>query len=530
MTAEKKPSNKNLEELKKLRRRLAALEQAETERRLMETALRESESQKRAILDASLDRIRHVDKDLRILWANKTSMEQNMALEDIVGKTCHQVFVGKEAPCEGCPNVESKKTGRLERAIIYKPHVCGIEGETAWDLYIVPLKNDAGDISSFFQIARNITNQKRAEDSLRKSEEMFRGIFTGSPIGIVIYNSDGDQINTNTAYREIFGIAGHSAAKGCNLFREPFVPDSVKDNLLHFQSVRYEFSFDFDIVGKRDTYKTEKTGVVYLDVQITPLVHTDHIDFRGYLVQVQDITRRKLAEEQIRNLTHDLIKAQESERQKISRDLHDRVAQDLSTLKIGFDTLFDSQPGAPGELKRRISTLTKILQGSIEAVRDLAYELRPPGLDQLGLVKTLFQYSEDFSEKAGFRVDFFSAGLDDMRLDFNTEINLYRLIQEALNNVKKHAGADRVTIRLVASFPKIILRIEDNGQGFNIDDRYAAAINEKRMGLQNMKERVSLLNGKMAINSRPMGGTKIVIEIPSKETGYETKEKHPDYR
>ena len=110
-----------------------------------------------------------------------------------------------------------------------------------------------------------------------------------------------------------------------------------------------------------------------------------------------------------------------------------------------------------------------------------------------------------------------------MRLDFNTEINLYRLIQEALNNVKKHAGADRVTIRLVASFPKIILRIEDNGQGFNIEDRYTAAINEKRMGLQNMKERVSLLNGKMAINSRPMGGTKIVIEIPSKETGYDAK-------
>lgn len=512
-----------------MRKRLAALQQAEVERQRMEAALRESEAQKQAILDASLDRIRHVDKDLKILWANKTTLAQNMALEDIVGKTCHHVFVGKETPCDGCPNVKAKKTGQIEQAILFKPHVCGIEGETAWDLYIVPLKNDAGEISSFFQIARNITDQKRAEDSLRKSEEMFRGIFTGSPIGIVIYNSDGDQIDTNAAYREIFGITGSDATRGCNLFHEPFVPNSVKGNLLRFESVRYEFSFDFKIIEKFDTYKTDKTGVIYLDVQITPLAHKNHVDFRGYLVQVQDITRRKQAEEQIRNLTHDLIKAQESERKKISRDLHDRVAQDLSTLKIGFDTLFDDQPEAPEGLRYRISTLTKILQGSIEAVRDLAYELRPPGLDQLGLVRTLFRYCEDFSEKTDIQVDFFSAGLDALQLGFDTEINVYRLTQEALNNVKKHAGANRVTIRLVASFPKIILRIEDNGQGFDIEDRFAAAINEKRMGLQNMKERVSLLNGTMAILSRPMGGTKIVVEIPSKETGHETKEKHPDY-
>ena len=145
------------------------------------------------------------------------------------------------------------------------------------------------------------------------------------------------------------------------------------------------------------------------------------------------------------------------------------------------------------------------------------------------MVRTVFQYCEDFSESTGVKVDFFSAGVDDLKLDFDTEINLYRLIQEGLNNVKKHANAHRVIIRLVASFPNIILRIEDDGKGFNVKTRYVSAANEKRMGLQNMSERVGLLDGKIKIQSRPMNGTKIFIEIPHKETENDPPKKHIDY-
>ena len=161
-------------------------------------------------------------------------------------------------------------------------------------------------------------------------------------------------------------------------------------------------------------------------------------------------------------------------------------------------------------------------------VRDLAYDLRPPSLDQLGLVRTVFQYCEDFSEKSGVRVDFFSAAMDDRKLGFDTEINLYRLIQEALNNIKKHAEARRVTINLVASSPSIILRIEDDGRGFDMDDRLVTAMTEKRMGLRSMEERVSLLQGKMRIQSRPTRGTRIFVEVPYKEKQRGSKEKHPD--
>jgi len=113
-------------------------------------------------------------------------------------------------------------------------------------------------------------------------------------------------------------------------------------------------------------------------------------------------------------------------------------------------------------------------------------------------------------------VDFSPAGMKDLNLDFDTEINLYRLVQEGLANIKKHAAASHVTIRLVAVSPNIILRIENNGKGFDVQKRLANLTKEKRMGLQSMEGRVKLLQGNMTLQSTPMRGTKIYIKFPYK--------------
>jgi len=227
----------------------------------------------------------------------------------------------------------------------------------------------------------------------------------------------------------------------------------------------------------------------------------------------QEIIDRKRAGDQIRRLTHQLMMAQESERQRISRELHDVLGQELSALKISLDTFFDNQPEAPPETRQRLSEFSKILKGAITTVRDLSHTLRSAGLDKRGLVSTVRLYCEEFSRRKRLKVDFFATGIDESRLDFNTKINLYRMIQEGLNNVKKHADANHVTIRLVESFPNIILGIEDDGKGFEVQNRLVSALDEKRMGLGSMKERVALLGGKMRIESRAMQGTKILIEI-----------------
>ena len=161
-----KPTHEELEQ------KVKELEKETVEHKLAEEALRESESQKKGILDASIDRIRLVDTDMRILWANQTTTrELHMTPEDLRGQFCYQVFVDRDTPCPGCPTTKALTSGKLEHAIMHKPVSKSFEGETHWDNYSIPVKNESGDIESLIQITRNITEQVRAEKALREREE-----------------------------------------------------------------------------------------------------------------------------------------------------------------------------------------------------------------------------------------------------------------------------------------------------------------------------------------------------------------------
>jgi signal transduction histidine kinase len=143
-------------------------------------------------------------------------------------------------------------------------------------------------------------------------------------------------------------------------------------------------------------------------------------------------------------------------------------------------------------------------------------------MDHLGLARTVFEYAKDFSERNDVHIDFYSAGMEDLKLDFDTEINLFRIIQEALRNIGKHANATDAVIRLVASCPNIILRIEDNGQGFVVNEQLRRALRDKHMGLSSMEERVKLLGGVIKIQSQPHESTRISIEVPISRNKYPT--------
>lgn len=365
--------------------------------------------------------------------------------------------------------------------------------------------DNEGKITHVNGVFFDITERKEAEEALIESEEMARVLLNASTDAVVLLDRRGIILDVNSACAQRF----HKRADEMQGLRiwDLFIPEV---NVPRKASVDKVFES-----GKPIRMVDERQGI-WNDNNIYPIC-----DSRGEITRVavfaRDITDQKRTEEHISALTQQLMKAHENERQMISRELHDRIGQDLSMLKIGFDTLFDDYHDYPEVhygIRQRISALTKILHGSIMVVRDLAYDLRPPSLDQLGLARTIFQYCEDFSEKTGLIVDFNSAGMDDLKLDFDTEINLYRLVQEGLININKHADARIAIIRLVASYPNIILRIEDDGKGFNVEDRLVAVSNEKRMGLRSMGERVGLLEGKMRIQSRPTEGTKIFIEVP----------------
>lgn len=232
------------------------------------------------------------------------------------------------------------------------------------------------------------------------------------------------------------------------------------------------------------------------------------------LAVARDITSRKDAEKNIRALSHRLISAQEDERKRISRELHDDLGQRLNAVKIGIATLADdAAEDAPG-FREQVENLSHILDSSIQSVRRLCAGLHPSTLERLGLVETIRSHCQMLSSLHHMRLDFRSAGMKGVKLDSDAEINLFRVAQEALHNVIKHAEASEVSIRLIASHPTIRLRIEDNGKGFDSGKLTAAGSKSLHLGVVGMAERVELMNGTFEILSQPGAGTRIVVEIP----------------
>ena len=351
--------------------------------------------------------------------------------------------------------------------------------------------------------------RKQAEEAVLDSEKKYRQLFESDSDAVMIL--DAETLRYEDANPSTLNLFGYS--------KEEFLALTVEDTSAEKEKTR-------SVVEKVGHDETRS-----MKIPLRNFTRKDGSQFPGeisvgkffsggrqkIISSVRDITERVQAEEKIRALTQELIKVQENERNRIARYLHDHVAQDLSTLKIGLETLFDEPQKLSPKKKKKISEISRVLQESISSVRDLSYDLRPPGMEQLGIGRTVYQYCEDFAESNNISVDYYSAGIKDLKLEFDTAINLYRLIQEALNNIRMHAEADHVIVRLVASSPNIILRIEDNGKGFDVERRLAKALKEKRMGLSNMEERVSLLKGTMNIKSQPSKGTRIFIEVPCRE-------------
>jgi signal transduction histidine kinase len=213
--------------------------------------------------------------------------------------------------------------------------------------------------------------------------------------------------------------------------------------------------------------------------------------------------------EQLADLTHRLLEVQESERRSIAHELHDEAGQGLTALLAGLGLLERQTASSPAALAQ-IETLKTLTAGMMEELHRLAVHLRPVALDYLGLSAALQQLAESYAGDE-LAVDFVAHGLDEHeRFTSGLEIAVYRLVQEALTNIVRHAQASRAGVLLERRHDTLIVIVEDNGVGFDP----TTAAKPDRMGLFGLRERVELLGGRLEIESTPGAGATVIADIP----------------
>jgi two-component system CheB/CheR fusion protein len=212
-------------------------------------------------------------------------------------------------------------------------------------------------------------------------------------------------------------------------------------------------------------------------------------------------------------LLHQLLTTQEDERRHIARELHDQLGQDLTALLLEIKAL-ERAVAADTTVAGRVTQVQRLaLQISAE-VRTLALQLHPPALEHLGLVATLTNYVEEWSARALIPVEIHTTGLDGVRLAARIEIALYRIVQECLTNILKHAQATEVSLIVERRADTVQLTIEDDGVGFDVAAAQQSAHTARRLGLIGMQERVAQLGGILTVDSEPGRGTTIIVRTP----------------
>jgi PAS domain S-box-containing protein len=372
------------------------------------------------------------------------------------------------------------------------------------------------------QIELEMQNEelRKTHEDLGALKGIYEDLYDFAPVGYFTLDENNMIFRVNLVGAELFGLERHRLlGRRFSRFISPDWVDRFYDHRRQCLDTRERQTCELKL-------KSDAENQRYIHVE-SIAAHDDEGNFNRIRMAMIEITNRKKADERIRTLSRELLGSHEDERQMISRELHDRIAQNLSAVKLGYDSLLEGHPEIPEEIRQKNSALSKILQNTIMNVRDLSYELRPPELEKAGIAQTLFNYCVEFSKKSGIKVDFFCATTESIELDDLKMINIYRIVQEGLNNVQKHAEADHVNVTFSYSHPDILLRIIDNGKGFDVEKRLAAITSEKRMGLRSMEERAKLLGGTIEVQSMPMNGTKIFIRIPNGGKTHGRKENHP---
>lgn len=340
------------------------------------------------------------------------------------------------------------------------------------------------------ELRQEILRRKAVEKALRESEQKKESAMKGADVSLWDWNVSTGVLVCDDRFSEILGYTpGDIQARGASWLELVHAEDLPRFR----QSIRDHFAglssfLDVELRGRCKSgdwkWLLTRGRVVERDGTGQPV---------RLLGTILDITEHKQNQERVRGLTRALVEAQERERQRIALDLHDDVAQRLSAFRMLLEPVREELALSSPKMEQQVVKFSGLVRDLVEHVCTLSSALRPAMLDRWGLEAALDQYCTDFSAMNKIEVDFRPIDMEGVRLDFEKEINLFRVAQEALTNVKKHAQARRVSIELQVRQSRITLSIEDDGKGFDVHRESAGELGREKMGLSGMEQRATCL-------------------------------------
>jgi PAS domain S-box-containing protein len=472
------------------------------------------------VLENLTDAVAVVDMSNRVVDVNQAALSViGKQRPELIGYPVHDAF-------DNWPGLIDRSLRSENAPLEFSANVKG-ERRT-YELSVSTLRDRMDSPIGRIFLAHEITERKSLEDRYRllseelehrvrerteelsSSAERYRAVVENQTEFIVRWRPDGTRSFANEPYRRYFGL------KEDEELEDSFMPLIVEEDR---PAVEEKIA---RLLSGETSVETEVHRVIRPNGTIAWQEWTDQSihDDKGRIVEFQsvgrDVTERKHAEEELRlsrnqlqDLSRRLVELHETEQRAIGRELHDQIGQMLTALKIILVVL----PDLPADqVTRKMEQARELVDELLARVSQLTLDLRPPMLDDLGLMPALGWHIRNVRDQTGISVDFNHRGLEGRRFDPEVETTAYRIVQEALTNAARHSRANRASIRVYAGAGQLEIRIEDEGQGF--DPELALA---KNRGLRGMRERAKLLGGTLDVDSEIGRGARIRLVLPLPE-------------
>lgn len=355
----------------------------------------------------------------------------------------------------------------------------------------------------------DITERKRAERALMESQERFKRIAENAPDMIFRWSYAQGYEYVSPACTGVSGYRPEEYYTNPDLGQQITHPEDIpifEETLSRLATSKGQSRY----CGIRWYHKDGH--IVHIEMRLAPILDED-----GQLTAlegiVHDVSAHILAQERLRELTTRVTRAHEEERQRIARELHDEIGQALTITKIRLRMVENALSPEAEAAHDKLHTLDTLVEETLQNVRSLSHELRPPLLDEIGWEPALAWLCDSFSQRTGLPITYRHEGGSD-RLDAEIELTAYRVVQEALTNIVRHADAQEAKIYASLSDQELKISIGDDGHGFDVSQLKRSENPHVGLGLLDMQERVSVAGGELQIRSAPGEGTTITVSLP----------------